>query len=339
MHEEKKTRIYTDIDFDRAGRQISFLRVPHSDNNTPFGFIPVPIAVIANGDGPTVLLTGGTHGDEYEGQIILRRLIHELAPESISGRLLILPALNYLAAQAGTRCWPGDNVNMNRVYPGDPDATPTSALAHYVETRLLSMCDFGMDFHSGGKVSVFQPCGYIRHGGSVKLMKKKIAASNAFAAPFTMVVKKTSDDRSLIAAADRHEVPMISCELGGVGSIGLESMKVGTRGLYNVLDHLGVLAQPRREQHITRYMEIKDHNSFVHVSHNGLFEPAVGVGDLVESGQLAGWVHGHQSAEELPREIFFGASGMVAGRRIPAQVKCGDYVFFVVSDLDILSLV
>ena len=183
VREQKKTRIYTDIDFDQDGRQISFLRVPHSDNNHPVGFVPVPIAVIANGKEPTVLLTGGTHGDEYEGQVILRRLIHELVPESISGRLVVLPAVNYLATQAGTRCWPGDNVNLNRAYPGDPDITPTSALAHYVETQLLTMCDFGIDFHSGGKASVFQPCGYIRHGGSAKLMKKKIAASNAFAAP------------------------------------------------------------------------------------------------------------------------------------------------------------
>ena len=239
MSDPKPTRIHTDVDYARSGKQVSFLRLPHSDNTTPFGFVPIPIAVIGSGNGPTVLLTGGTHGDEYEGQVILRRLIHELDPDTVSGRLIVLPAINYLAAQADARCWPGDNINMNRVYPGDPDVTPTPALAHYVETRLLPMCDFGVDIHSGGRVSDFLPCAYVRHGGADELMQKKIAACDAFAAPLTVVVKKTSDNRSLIAAGDRNGVPMISCELGGIGSISIDAMQVGTRGVYNVLHHLG----------------------------------------------------------------------------------------------------
>ena len=78
------TRISTDIDYDRSGKQVSFLRLPYSDNQHAFGFIPIPIAVIANGEGPTVALVAGTHGDEYEGQAILRGLIHELTPASVS---------------------------------------------------------------------------------------------------------------------------------------------------------------------------------------------------------------------------------------------------------------
>ena len=46
MSEPKATRIHTDIDYARGGRQVSFLRLPHSDNATPFGFVPIPIAVI-----------------------------------------------------------------------------------------------------------------------------------------------------------------------------------------------------------------------------------------------------------------------------------------------------
>ena len=98
--------ISCDIDFDRPGKQISHLRLDHSDNRHAFGFIPIPIAVISGAPGPTVLLTAGNHGDEYEGQVILRRLIRDTEPEGLKGRLIVLPALNAPAVQAGTRVSP-----------------------------------------------------------------------------------------------------------------------------------------------------------------------------------------------------------------------------------------
>jgi len=66
--------ITCDIDFDRPGKQVSHLGLDHSDNAHAFGVIPIPIAVIANGKGPTVLLSAGNHGDEYEGQVILSQI-------------------------------------------------------------------------------------------------------------------------------------------------------------------------------------------------------------------------------------------------------------------------
>ena len=46
---------------------------------------------IANGDGPTVLVLAGNHGDEYEGQVAALRLLQELQPEQVSGRVIVDP--------------------------------------------------------------------------------------------------------------------------------------------------------------------------------------------------------------------------------------------------------
>ena len=108
------------------------------------------MACIRNGEGPTALLLSGTHGDEYEGQVTLSKLIHQLEPKDIKGRLIILPMLNFPAAKAGLRTSPIDELNLNRVYPGDPEGTPTLVIAHYVEKVLMPMADYGLDLHSGG---------------------------------------------------------------------------------------------------------------------------------------------------------------------------------------------
>ena len=59
------------VDFDRDGVQHGFLRLPYSRDDSAWGSVMIPIAVIRNGSGPTALLTGGNHGDEYEGPIAL----------------------------------------------------------------------------------------------------------------------------------------------------------------------------------------------------------------------------------------------------------------------------
>ena len=88
-----KSRIATDLEFCRRGVQIGDLRLKHSDNRHALGYIPIPVGVISGGEGPTVLLTGGVHGDEFEGPVALMKLLHQLDPDQVSGRLIVLPAL------------------------------------------------------------------------------------------------------------------------------------------------------------------------------------------------------------------------------------------------------
>ena len=55
----------------------------------------IPITVVRNGEGPTALLSGGNHGDEYEGITALLKLANRLQPEQITGRVIIVPMLNH----------------------------------------------------------------------------------------------------------------------------------------------------------------------------------------------------------------------------------------------------
>ena len=71
------TRLSTPIDFDADGKQCDFIRLPHSVHRSAYGYLPIPLVCIKNGDGPTVLLMSGNHGDEYEGQVTLVREKHD----------------------------------------------------------------------------------------------------------------------------------------------------------------------------------------------------------------------------------------------------------------------
>src|SRR6476646_5897966 len=101
-----RSRLSPEIDLDGDGKQTGFLRLPHSVHRSAYGWIPIPIAAIAHGEGPTILLMAGNHGDEYEGQVALGRLIRALDPAEVQGRIIILPSANFPAAMAGTRTSP-----------------------------------------------------------------------------------------------------------------------------------------------------------------------------------------------------------------------------------------
>jgi predicted deacylase len=99
------SRIGTDIDFTKDGKHRSYLRVPASTNSSAYGTVPIPITVVKRGQGLTILITGGVHGDEYEGPIALK-LARRLTSAIVRGRVVLVPALNLPAVLAGTRLSP-----------------------------------------------------------------------------------------------------------------------------------------------------------------------------------------------------------------------------------------
>ena len=72
---DRRSLIGTNVDFDAEGRRTGYLHVPHSVHRSAYGRILIPVVAAKNGAGPTVLLTGGVHGDEHEGPIALYDLI------------------------------------------------------------------------------------------------------------------------------------------------------------------------------------------------------------------------------------------------------------------------
>ena len=117
------------IALDGMGKAHGHLRLPHSRDDSAWGHVMIPICVIGNGDGPTVLLTGGNHGDEYEGPIALHDLAYSLEASDVAGRVIILPQMNTPAFLAASRTSPIDQGNMNRAFPGNARGTVTQKIA------------------------------------------------------------------------------------------------------------------------------------------------------------------------------------------------------------------
>lgn len=326
----KTTRLTTEIDFDKDGKQVGYVGLPHSSNVSAYGWIGIPIAQIKNGSGPTVLMMGGNHGDEYEGQIGLVKLIRKLKPGDVRGRVIILPMTNFPAAMAGHRVSPLDAGNLNRTFPGDADGTPTQMIAHYVETVLLPMCDGVLDLHSGGRTLHYLPSALII-GNAKSPDPKALAALRAFAAPIGYITA-AGDSRTLLAACQRAGVTAVGTELGGTGQVTTETIRIAEAGIANMLAHYGVTEKPATSPG-TRLMGVTGKNDYLYAPTRGWFEPYFDLGSTVTAGQIAGQVHFLDEPLREPITLHFEADGIVICRRPPVPVERGDCIAHLAADI------
>jgi predicted deacylase len=336
MPATSKSRIVADVDFERNGRQHGFLRLFHSVHSSAYGFIPIPIVVLRNGDGLTALLVSGTHGDEYEGQVALCNLVKSLDPARIKGRVIILPAANFPAAMAGKRTSPIDEGNLNRLFPGDPDGSVTEQLAYHIEHELVPMADLVCDLHSGGSSLMYVPSalfgGWQRDGSTAA----GVAALKAFGASTAYVAESNQGGaRTLSGGAARKGVVCLGTEAGGSGHVTLSALHMVERGVINVLVHLGILPETDRiaPDGPTRFLEVGGPDYFVYTPEAGLFEPLVELGDMVRAGQPAARIHTPETPWAEPITAHFGRDGFVLCKRIPGRTVRGDCLFHLGTDI------
>lgn len=211
--------IVATVPFDRDGAHHGYLRLPYSRDASAWGSVMIPLTVIRHGEGPTALLTGGNHGDEYEGPVALQALTHELRPEAIRGRVIVLPFLNTPAFLAGRRTSPYDGGDLNRSFPGRPDGTPTEKIAHYVLTALVPMADLVLDFHSGGRTLEFVPFAAAHVLDDPARQAACVAAMAAFNAPYSMTMREIDAVGMLDTAVEALGRTFVTTELFGGGTV------------------------------------------------------------------------------------------------------------------------
>jgi N-alpha-acetyl-L-2,4-diaminobutyrate deacetylase len=311
------------IDLDARGAHHGFLRLPHSRNDSAWGSVMIPIAVLRGGDGPTALLTGANHGDEYEGPIALFDLARTLDPADLTGSVIILPALNFPAFRAATRTSPIDRGNLNRSFPGSPVGTVTAKIADYVTRHLLPRADLVLDFHSGGRTLDFLPFAAAHVLPDKAQEARAMAAVQAFAAPFSMQMLEIDAVGMLDTTAEEAGKTFVTTELGGGGTARAETAGIARRGVRNLLVHAGILrAAP--EPAPTRWLDMPSGDCFTFAEDAGLLEPLVDLGAPVAAGQTVARIHPATRTGLPPLELHAGLDGLLVARHFPGLVQPGD---------------
>ncbi len=335
------SRIRCEIDFEATGRQAGYLRAPLSRNTSGWGVVEIPVVSVKNGSGPTILFTGGVHGDEYEGPIAISRLARSLDPAAIQGRVIMIPALNMPAVMNDTRLSPVDNRDMNRCFPGNPKGTFSEMLAHFVDAVLLPLVDISVDLHTAGHSGDSALSTNMHYVTDTALRERTMAAAAAFGAPYNVVFWGVDEGATLTSSVERRGLLSLGTELGGWGRVNVEGVRIADRALTNTLKHFGLMeGKPETRQRDgspgTRHMMVRDSAGYSFAPAGGLFEPRNVVGDACRAGELAGYLHFVEDIDRAPLEVRYRRDGVLWMSAGPGRVQRGDAVAVLMEDYDAL---
>lgn len=319
-----------DVELDRPGRHFGALRIPWSRDASAYGQLVVPVIVLRGAPGPTLLVTAGVHGDEYEGQVVLPELARTLEPSSLRGRLVLVPRANLLAVRAGRRTSPEDGGNLARLFPGTPGAGVSSALAAAITTSLLPLADAVLDLHAGGSSLDYLPCAWGRLPSDAALAARTLDMLAAFGAPLTAITAIPQGNSTLVAQALARGCPAMATELGGSGAVTPATLTLARDGCRRIMAHLGIIPDAPRPRP-ARLLAVQTRH-FLRSPGLGLFEPHVGLGAAVAQNDTAGLLHDPERPDLPPRRLAFATSGLLICRRVPAPCEPGDVLAHLAED-------
>jgi N2-acetyl-L-2,4-diaminobutanoate deacetylase len=323
--EKRANPISATVNFERNGVQHGFLRLPYSRDDSAWGAVMIPITVAKNGKGPTALLTGGNHGDEYEGPVALMDLASSIDVSALSGRVIIVPAMNFPAFRAATRTSPIDKGNLNRLFPGKPDGTVTEKIADYFQRTLLPLADIVLDIHSGGKTLEFLPYCSAHRLPDEKQQAACVAAMKAFNAPYSMMMLEIDSVGMYDTAAEDMGKVFITTELGGGGTTSTKTVAIAKRGVRNLLVHAGILAG-KAEQSPSTMLDMPSDDCFTFSDQDGLIEPCVDLGQPVRKNDVIAQIWPADRTGVAPTHYRAAMDGIVVGRHFPGLAKAGDCI-------------
>jgi predicted deacylase len=308
-----------DIDFERPGKSIHRPVVGTDSVAVPAGHV----CVINNGPGPRVLVVAGVHGDEYEAQLALHRLIARIEPDAVRGRLVIIPEANFPASSHGTRCSPSHGLNMNRTFPGDRAGSPTQRLAAFLIHNVLPWADLLIDVHSGGPTYKGDPIVFGFSNAASKMPEcELVGIMEAFGLPYVTHQDITSS--TLVGTAAAAGIAAIELEGAGTTLIEGGNVDVFLQGLLRGLAHIGVLAgEPPTTGSVSQHLDVRAENMF-ETPVEGLLERRVSMGQAVAAGDLVAVIHPFAGFHGEPHRIEARAPGIVISQRSLLRVVSGD---------------
>ncbi|MFI4937823.1 MAG: succinylglutamate desuccinylase/aspartoacylase family protein [Candidatus Berkiellales bacterium] len=235
--------------------------------------------------GPHVFITSAIHGDELNSIEIIRRLHLQKWIRNIKGTLITIPVVNIYGFILQSRYLP-DRRDLNRSFPGSKKGSLAARLASTLIEEIISQCQYGIDLHTGayGRSNLPQLRVNLATPGTKQLAK-------AFDVP--VIIDAEIRDGSLRQAANELGIPVLVYEGGEALRLREMSVRMGLRGIINVLNYLGMIKTPTTKK-LTHLKPLITNNArWVRASVSGMLQPTRDFTEsfVVKKGEILAHIH------------------------------------------------
>ncbi len=278
----------------------------------------IPVRVIrGKRSGPTVFISAAIHGDELNGIEIIRRLKNLPALKKLKGTLILVPVVNVYGLSTLSRYLP-DRRDLNRSFPGSTKGSLAARIAKTFFNEIVQKCDYGIDLHTGAIHRSNLP--QIRTNTK---NAETLALAKAFEAP--VVLHSELRDGSLRAEAQEQGIPILLYEAGEALRFDDTSIKIGVKGIINVLKALGMLPLSAKKQRKNPLVLQK--SSWLRASASGMLRTLKGLGDTVKKDEVIAFID--EPIGDNSFELRSTFDGIIIGKIQIPLVQEGDAVFHI----------
>jgi uncharacterized protein len=284
-----------------------------------FEGVPIATPVLAvNGNlpGPTLCLSAAVHGDELNGIEMVRRVMHDLDPQKLSGAVIGVPIVNLQGFRSGSRYLP-DRRDLNRYFPGNPNGSAASRIAYSFFNEVIRNCDALIDLHTGSfdRANLPQLRADLRNPDVVTL-------THGFGA--TVILHSDPAPGTLRYAASEAGIATVTLEAGGPSELELKEVMHGVKGIETLLNTLGMVRKVRLwgDPEPVYYRSV-----WVRADRGGILLADVSLGSTVRRGDLLGTIT--DPMNNASANLYAPSSGRVIGMARNQVVMPGFAAFHV----------
>lgn len=280
--------------------------------------INIPVHVIhGRKNGPCIFLVAALHGDELNGVEVIRQLLNHSRLKHLHGTLIALPIANVHGFITLSRYLP-DRRDLNRSFPGSKSGSLAARIAELIMREFVSNCTHVIDLHTGRMHLENLP--HIRTNID---MTGAIDMAKAFNVP--VIVDAKLRDGSLRQAAMEMNIPTVVYEGGEALRLSNLAIRVGVRGILNVMRTLGMIATAKPKKHELIIPRVADAAAWVRSPESGIIQPLKSLGHYVEKGDILGVIVNPFSKKECVITASF--AGIIIGKNNLPLVNEGDALF------------
>ncbi len=263
---------------------------------------PTPVLVVrGRGEGPVVCLTAAVHGDELNGIEIVRRVMYGLEPEALKGTVIGVPIVNLQGFHRASRYLP-DRRDLNRYFPGHPDGSSASRIAHSFFDEVIRHCDFLVDLHTGSfrRTNLPQLRADLNNPAVTQLAQNMGAI---------VVLQSRGARGSLRRAAVDHGIPAVTLEAGEPLHVQPEAVDHGVKSVESLLHKMNMYSQRGIWARTTEPVYYK--SRWVRAPKGGILLSKIQLGERVKRGDVLGTVTDPITNQQM--EIASPLRGRVIG--------------------------
>jgi predicted deacylase len=247
-----------------------------------FEGVPVSTPVlVVNGamPGPTLCLTAAVHGDELNGIEMVRRVMHDIDPDTLAGAMIGVPIVNVQGFRRNSRYLP-DRRDLNRYFPGNPNGSAAARIAYSFFNNVITRCDALVDLHTGSfeRANLPQIRADLRNPDVVTL-------TLGFGS--TVILHSKPGVGTLRHAATQAGIPTVTLEAGGPLQLEPSEVREGVKGIESLLTSLRMV---KRVRFWGAPEPVYYRSSWVRADSGGILLSDVSLGSTVREGDLLGTI-------------------------------------------------